>query len=117
MSTPLLLNTSTLVGMLVRSEAVPDAQETPPLALPVIVERDRDFGTVAPAGAFWIRIPGSPPAAAFPLTVVFLISNPAPSSRMPPEVLLLTLTWLRRTIPPPSAQSPGEPAVMLKSRI
>ena len=50
-STPLLPDAKTVVGMLVRRLAVPEAQDTP-LMLPLTVERDRDFGIVVDGGAF-----------------------------------------------------------------
>jgi hypothetical protein len=73
------------------------------------------------AGGLWIRIPpnAAPPAvlAPLPLIVVFLMSKPAPSMRTPPAVLLLTLTWSSRAMTPPSAQRPGEPPVIERSRM
>ena len=50
------------------------------------------------------------------LTAVYLMSNPAPSRRIPPAVLLLTVTWSRRRMPP-VAQMPGEPPVIDRPRI
>lgn len=111
---PLGADTRTLLG--VGLNAVLASQEMPTTELPVMVHRDRDLGLVAPC----MRIPPQIPLAPFigPLlsTVVFLISKPTPSRRMPPAVLLLTLTWSRRKIAPPSAVMPGAPVVMPRSR-
>ena len=73
--------------------AVPLSQLTPISWLSLTVEKLSIFGD---AGGFWMRIPPNAPAPAvlapLLLTVVFLMSNPAPSRRMPPAALLLTLT-------------------------
>jgi hypothetical protein len=92
MSPPVLLETRTLVG--VGLKAVLESQVTPIWSFPVMVERDRDFGVVE----FWMRIPPKTTVPRFgPLLLMLasLISKPTPSRRMPPAVLLLTLTWSR----------------------
>ena len=83
--------TSTVVGLGLK--AVLASHVTPTILLSVIVDNARDFGVLR---EFWMRIP---PKTADPaklpsllLTVVFLMSKPAPLRRMPPAVLLLTLT-------------------------
>ena len=94
----MLPETRTVVGIEVKSEVVPLAQETPTFKFALIVERDSDFGTVVEVGAFWMRTPPKGKAdmlEPFPLTVASLMSKPAPSRRIPPAVLLLTLTWSR----------------------
>jgi len=115
---PLGAETSTLVGA--GLNAAPDAQETPTSWLDVTVDRASDFGTAAEVGVPWIPIPPKmtvPVLAPFPVTVVFLMSKPAPSRRMPPAVLLLTRTWSSRKMSPVSAQTPGEPPVMVRARM
>ena len=110
---PALPDTSTLV--VAGTMVVPEEQATPTCPLPVMVERASDFGVVA----FWTKIPPKMKLYEFGpllLTVVFWMSKPAPSSRMPPAVLSLTLTWERRTTAPLSAHKPGEPAVMERLR-
>ena len=116
MSPPVLPDTSTVVGTGLKRTPVPEAHETPICWFEFTVDSVSDFGTVTEVGAFWMRMPpnGKPAMLGpFPVTVVFLTSKPEPSRRIPPAVLLLTLTWSRRTIPLPSAHSPGEPPVMV----
>ena len=112
MSPPVLLVTRTLVGL--GFKAVFASHVTPTSWLPVMVDNARDFGVFR---EFWMRIPPktAEPAmfAPFPLTVASLMSKPAPSRRMPPAVLLLTLTCSSRRMSPVSAQIPGEPPVMV----
>jgi len=121
MSPPVLPDTSALVGVGFKREAVPEAHATPICWFEVTVNSARDFGTAVEVGTFWMSMPPKADEPAmfgpFPLTVVFRMSKPAPSSRMPPAVLLVTSTWSRRTTAPPSAQSPGEPPVIVRPLI
>lgn len=92
---PAGLDTRTVVGVGARRVPVPVAQEMPTNWLSVIVERASDLGTAVDVGIFCIKIPPKTEDAVLAplvLTVVFLMSNPAPSRRMPPAVLLLTVT-------------------------
>jgi len=94
-SPPVLPFARTVVGMDVKSEEVSVAQETPIRPFPVIVDSANDFGTVVEAGVFWMRMPPNGWSIMFDpllLTVASLMSKPAPLRRMPPAVLLLTLT-------------------------
>jgi len=81
--------TRTVVGGL---KAVLASHVTPTSWLPTMVDSDMDLGV---AREFWMRIPPKTDgdvAAPLSFTVVSLISKPAPLRRMPPAVLLLTLT-------------------------
>jgi len=96
------------------------AHQTPTWPFPVIVDSARDLGTVDEVGGFCMHIPPKAQFAMFDpllLTVASLMSKPAPSRRIPPAVLLLTLTWSSRRMLPLSAVMPGEPPVMVRSRI
>jgi hypothetical protein len=118
-SIPVVPDTRRLVGE--GTKAVLASQVTPSSWFDVTEDNANDFGTVIALGVFWIRIPpkAAEPAvlAALLLIVAFLMSKPAPSRRMPPAVLLLTLTWFKRTIAPPSPHRPGEPPVMVRLRM
>jgi len=112
---PLGAVTNTLVGVGLNAPLA--SQETPTTELPAIVESDKDLGVLDA----WIRIPPQIPLASFIrpllLMVASLMSKPAPSRRIPPAVLLLTLTLSSRRMLPLSAVMPGEPPVMVRSRI
>jgi len=85
--------TSTVVGLGLK--AVLASHVTPTILLSVIVDNARDFGVLR---EFWMRIPPKTTVPRLPsllLTVASLMSKPAPSRRIPPAVLLLTLTWSR----------------------
>lgn len=84
------------------------------------VTRSRRDGPAA--GGLLMRMPpqdviGRNKPGPFPVTKVFRMSKPAPSSWMPPPGLLATVTWFRRRVAPDDATQPATiDDLMLRSR-